>query len=333
MIEARDLTKHYGTYVGIEDVSFSVARGEVVGFLGPNGAGKTTTMRVLTCSMPATSGTASVCGYDVLKDSLEVRRHTGYLPESPPIYLEMSVVSYLRFVGEIKSLPVSLRRTRLDAVLEVCGLGDVRNRIIGQLSKGYRQRVGLAQALIHDPDVLVLDEPTSGLDPSQIIEIRQLIRELGASRTVILSTHILPEASMTCQRLLVIAEGRLVGDVALDARGEVKSVRRPDGSVIEYGSAAVVRVEVRGKPSEVQGRLAAVPGVVSVDASGDDENDAWTLACAPDADPRPEIVRAVVAAGADLLEMREVRQSVEQVFLDLTQTDFRSRSEPEASAA
>jgi ABC-2 type transport system ATP-binding protein len=326
MIAVERLTKYYGSYIGIEDVSFSIARGEVVGFLGPNGAGKTTTMRILTCSIPASSGSASVAGYDVLRNSLDVRRRVGYLPETPPLYAEMTVDAYLRFVAQIKGVPRSQRRARLDLVLQVCGLEHMRGRITGQLSKGYRQRVGIAQALLHDPDVLIFDEPTSGLDPSQIIEIRQLIRELGKERTIILSTHILPEASMTCQRLLIISEGRLVGDVALDARGEVRSVRSRDDATVEYGGHRTVRVVVRGNPPEVASALSAMRDVVTVIGDDDEGNRVYTLTTGSESDARPAIASAVYRAGGDLLELREIRPSLEQLFLDLTHRGGASRT-------
>jgi ABC-2 type transport system ATP-binding protein len=216
MIEVRNLTKSFGDLLAIRDVSFSVARGEILGFLGPNGAGKTTTMRILTGFMPATSGTVTVDGFDVFENSFEVRRRIGYLPETPPLYIDMTVESYLQFVARIKAVPRSDLADAVARVLKTCGLADVRERLTGHLSKGYRQRVGLAQALIHDPPVLVLDEPTIGLDPRQIIEIRKLIRELAGNRTVILSTHILPEVSQICEKVVILAAGR----IALEERME-----------------------------------------------------------------------------------------------------------------
>jgi ABC-2 type transport system ATP-binding protein len=319
MVQVTGLSKYYGPYVGIEDVTFSISRGEVVGFLGPNGAGKTTTMRILTCSMPASDGQARVAGYDVLRDSVEVRKRVGYLPEAPPLYPEMTVDGYLRFVADIKRVRRDEKPARLDYVLEVCALGHMRRRILGQLSKGYRQRVGIAQALIHDPDVLIFDEPTSGLDPQQIVEIRQLIRELGKERTVILSTHILPEASMTCRRLLIVNEGRLVGNVRLDENGEPSSIAAGDGAAVEYGKARTVRVVVRGAPEGLDGKLRALPGVEETASEvGTDGNTAWTLATSTAVDVRPALAATVLHAGADLLELREMRPSLEQVFLDLT---------------
>ena len=209
MIEVRNLTKRYGDVVAIRDISFTAATGQVLGFLGPNGAGKTTTMRVITGYMPATSGTVKVAGYDIFDDSFEVRKRIGYLPESPPLYNDMTVTAYLRFVGRIRGIPKAELSDSIDRVLRTCGLAEVTDRVIGHISKGYRQRVGLAQALIHNPGVLVLDEPTLGLDPRQIIEIRRLIQELAGERTVILSTHILPEVTQICEKVVIINEGRI----------------------------------------------------------------------------------------------------------------------------
>jgi len=209
MIEVRNLTKCYGEIVAVRDISFTAATGQILGFLGPNGAGKTTTMRIITGFMPATAGTVKVAGYDIFDDSYEVRKRIGYLPENPPLYGDMTVTGYLRFVGRIRGIPRAELDDSVDRVLRKCGLAEVNQRVIGHLSKGFRQRVGLAQALVHNPSVLVLDEPTIGLDPRQIIEIRTLIRELSAERTVILSTHILPEVSQLCQKVVIINAGRI----------------------------------------------------------------------------------------------------------------------------
>jgi ABC-2 type transport system ATP-binding protein len=209
MIEVRNLTKRYGDVVAIRDISFTADTGQILGFLGPNGAGKTTTMRVITGFMPATTGTVKVAGYDIFDDSLEVRKRIGYLPESPPLYNDMTVTSYLRFVGRIRGIAKAELGDSVDRVLRTCGLAEVAERVIGHLSKGFRQRVGLAQALVHNPGVLVLDEPTIGLDPRQIIEIRRLIQELSGERTVILSTHILPEVTQLCEKVVIINEGRI----------------------------------------------------------------------------------------------------------------------------
>jgi ABC-2 type transport system ATP-binding protein len=210
MIEVRNLTKRFGDLVAIRDISFTAGKGEVLGFLGPNGAGKTTTMRIITGFMPATTGTVKVAGYDIFDDSYEVRKRIGYLPENPPLYNDMTVVSYLRFVAKIRGIAKAQLTDSMDRVLRTCGLTDVTERVVGHLSKGYRQRVGLAQALIHNPAVLVLDEPTIGLDPRQIIEIRTLIRELAGERTVILSTHILPEVQQLCEKVVIINRGHIV---------------------------------------------------------------------------------------------------------------------------
>jgi ABC-2 type transport system ATP-binding protein len=216
MIEVRNLTKRYGDVVAIRDISFTAATGQILGFLGPNGAGKTTTMRVITGFMPATSGTVKVAGYDIFDDSLEVRKRIGYLPESPPLYNDMTVTAYLRFVGRIRGLAKAEIGDSIDQVLRTCGLAEVAERVIGHLSKGFRQRVGLAQALVHNPGVLVLDEPTIGLDPRQIIEIRRLIQELSGERTVILSTHILPEVTQLCKKVVIINEGRIAVEDTLE---------------------------------------------------------------------------------------------------------------------
>jgi ABC-2 type transport system ATP-binding protein len=216
MIEVEGLTKRYGDVTAVENVSFRVNKGEIVGFLGPNGAGKTTTMRIITGYLPATRGTVSVAGFDVFRDGMKAKKKIGYLPEHPPVYTDMSVESYLQFVAKIKGVPRGQRSTAIRGVMERCGIADVRETIIGKLSKGYKQRVGLAQAMVHDPEVLILDEPTIGLDPKQIIEIRQLIKSLAGDHTIILSTHILPEVSMICERVLIIDQGRIVADDTLE---------------------------------------------------------------------------------------------------------------------
>ena len=227
MIKVEGLTKRYGDVTAIEDLSFQVEKGEIVGFLGPNGAGKTTTMRIITGFLPSTDGTVSVAGHDIFEKPMEVKKKIGYLPEHPPLYADMTVAGYLKFVSKIKGVPRSARADAIDRMVERCGLKDVRKKIIGKLSKGYRQRVGLAQAMIHDPEVLILDEPTIGLDPKQIIEIRELVKSLAGDQTIILSTHILPEVTMICQRCLVINQGRIVADdslEALTAQGSLESV-------------------------------------------------------------------------------------------------------------
>lgn len=245
MIEVSDLSKTYGDYTAVSNVTFSADRGDVVGFLGPNGAGKTTTIRMLATYLPPTSGTASIAGFDVVRQADDVRRRIGYLPENPPLYPEMTVFEYLKFIAEIKGVARSNVRSRIEEVLEQCFIGDVRNKLCQHLSRGYRQRVGLAQAIIHDPEVIILDEPTSGLDPKQIIEIRQLIRSLGESHTVLLSTHILPEVSMVCNKVVIISNGRVVIESSLDDLTKEKDLEQ---IFIE----SVSREDVRGSEHSPQ---------------------------------------------------------------------------------
>ncbi len=319
MIEVEDLTKNYGTLEALKGVSFRIDKGEVVGFLGPNGAGKTTTMRILTCFMPATSGRATVAGYDVFKESLGVRRHIGYLPENVPLYSEMTVTGYLRYISKIKGIPRNKRAERLEVALESCSLTERRNQIVGQLSKGYRQRVGLAQALIHEPDVIILDEPTAGLDPRQIIEIRELIKELGKEHTIILSTHILPEASMTCERVLVISNGRITGDVRL-AEGRIVFVDTGDAEATEFGDTKTLYLEVAGPAEAVETALAQIPNVSSIERQDLDQsiNPIFHLNYGLESDIRPEIASTIVQNGWNLLEMRPVQMTLEEIFLRLT---------------
>ncbi|HEV2182431.1 MAG TPA: ABC transporter ATP-binding protein, partial [Candidatus Acidoferrales bacterium] len=233
MIEVQDLTKSFGDKTAVDHISFSVNKGEILGFLGPNGAGKTTTMRVLTGYLPATTGTAKIAGFDVFDDSMEVRRRIGYLPENPPLYFDMTVSAYLDFVARIKNVPAEKRAGRVNAALEMAKITDKRNELIKRLSRGYKQRVGLAQANVHDPDVFILDEPTVGLDPKQIIEVRNLIKGLAGSHTIILSTHILPEVSMTCDRVVIINRGKIV------------AVDTPENLTLQLKGGARIRVEVQ----------------------------------------------------------------------------------------
>src|SRR6201997_2746252 len=257
MITVKDLTKRYARTVAVDGISFEVAKGQIVGFLGPNGAGKTTTMRMLTCFLPPSSGTASVAGFDVLEKPLEVKKRIGYLPESPPIYPEMEATEYVEFVGKLKGLSGSDLQKRVDYVCERCAIADVKKKLIGRLSKGYRQRVGLAQAIIHNPDVLILDEPTAGLDPKQINETRDLIKDLAGDHTIILSTHILPEVEQTCEQVIIIDKGKLV---ATDSVRNLQARARGAESVV---------VEVAGRkgdlePGLVQQKLERVSGVSRV---------------------------------------------------------------------
>lgn len=309
MIEVHNLRKAFGPTVAVDDVSFDVAKGEVLGFLGPNGAGKTTTMRVLTCYIPADAGTAKVAGFDIETQSLEVRRRIGYLPESAPLYLEMEVTEYLGFVAAVRGLLPETRSHRVASMIDLCSLGEVRRRPIGELSKGFRQRVGLAQTLIHDPEVLVLDEPTTGLDPNQIVQIRELIRRIGREKTVILSTHILQEVEATCTRVQIINEGRLI------AHGTVEEL-----TSLATGDARVV-ARIKAPPREVEQKLRGVPGVTGVRDLGDSAIDSRfeVIAARSEGDALEEaIFRTAVANGWVLTELRREVQSLEQVFQRLT---------------
>jgi ABC-2 type transport system ATP-binding protein len=301
MIEVEGLTKYYGNLAAIKDVSFRVEEGEILGFLGPNAAGKTTTMRILTAFMPPSAGTARVAGFDVWEDSLEVRKRIGYMPEMVPLYPEMTVSSYLSFVASIRH--VSDGRQRIEEIMKTCALTDFAGTLIGRLSKGYRQRVGLAQALVHDPQVLILDEPTIGLDPRQIREVRQLIKGLGGSHTVILSTHILPEASEVCSRLVIINEGEVA------AEGTPEEL----GSKLEQ--ARRVLVQVRDPSPDVVRLVGAIEGVTGVETSGDGQ---YVVACGAGLDPRAEISSLVVQQGWGLLELRPLGLTLEDIFLRLT---------------
>lgn len=301
MIEVENLTKTYGDFVAIEDVSFHVPRGEVLGFLGPNGAGKTTTMRILTGYMPPTDGRATVAGYDVFHNSLEVRKRIGYLPETVPLYPEMTVAGYLDFMAQLHG--VDDRWERIERVMEQVDITDRASDLIDKLSKGYRQRVGLAQALVHDPEVIILDEPTLGLDPKQIIEVRELIRSLSGERTVILSTHILPEASQLCERVLIINKGRIVAEDT------------PERLTARLEGAERVRVALAPGADGVVEVLGAIDGVEDVTPAGDSTFD---VTCALGAELRPILARRIVERGWSLLELRPVGMSLEDVFLQLT---------------
>ena len=301
MIKVEGLTKYYGARKAVDNIDFHAERGEIVGFLGPNGAGKTTTMRILSGYMPPTSGSASIAGFDVVEQSLEVRKRVGYLPETVPLYTDMSVFDYLKFMGDLRKL--SDVEDRVDDVLEMVNLEDRAFSFIGGLSKGMRQRVGLAQALLHNPDVLILDEPTIGLDPAQIIEIRNLIRELGQEHTILLSTHILSEVQALCDRILVINQGRIV---AKDTPENL--ARRLEGDqhiVIKVGGAAEGLLET----------LQAVSNVQRVDMLSENQYEVTT---GGGGDSRPALAKAVVKGGYDLLELREEAMSLEEIFLELT---------------
>ncbi len=308
MIEVQDLTKSYGPRLAVDGISFSVPRGEILGFLGPNGAGKSTTMRILTGYLSATGGTASIDGYDVFQNPLEVRRRIGYLPENNPLYNEMRVSDYLRLCCKLRAVEPARRAGRIDYALEACGLGDRRRGVIGRLSKGLRQRVGLAQAVVHDPELLILDEPTSGLDPAQTRETRELIVALGRDHTVILSSHILPEVSATCQRVVIINHGVLVAD----DRPENLARRMSEGHGID------VEVTVRGDAEAVRGKLAALKGLDSVEVTPLAGGECSVKVHSSRDDPREAIARAVVKGGFGLRELHSRTLSLEDVFISLT---------------
>ena len=310
MIEVQHLSKKYGPFAAVDDVSFRAESGEILGFLGPNGAGKTTTMRIITGYMPATEGTATVAGFDVFEQPLEAKRRTGYLPETPPLYPDMTVREYLRFVGKIKGVRANLN-DRVDAVMKKTHVADMANRHCGKLSKGYKQRVGLAQALIHEPEVLVLDEPTAGLDPKQIIETRQLIRELAGSHTIVLSTHILPEVAQTCQKVVIINKGKVVAtDTPLALTERL------------HGSSTVF-VQAQGPADDVQRALQGLTGVVRVNvAERRDDISSFDVDTEKGVDVRREVASAIVRNGWGLLELRPMRVNLEDIFLTLTTTEI-----------
>ncbi len=320
MIEVQHLSKRYGRVTAVDDVSFRVERGEILGFLGPNGAGKTTTMRILTGYMPATEGKAIVAGFDVFEQPIEAKRRTGYLPETPPLYPDMSVLEYLEFVAKIKGVDPSGRHARVRTVMERTRIADMASRQCGKLSKGYKQRVGLAQALIHNPDVLILDEPTAGLDPKQIIETRQLIKELAGDHTIILSTHILPEVSQTCQRVVIINKGRVV---AIDTPDNLTARLR--GSETMY-----VQVDVNGADAAaVSGTLGRIAGVTRVAESDRRERlVGFEVESESGRDVRRELARTIVSSGWGLLELRPMRMSLEEIFLSLTTDDAAAVAAP-----
>jgi len=310
VIEVQHLTKRYGPVTAVDDVSFKAERGEILGFLGPNGAGKTTTMRVLTGYMPPTDGKAIVAGYDVLEQPIEAKRRTGYLPETPPLYPDMTVIDYLSFCARIKGVPRAERTARVKATMERTRIADMARRHCGKLSKGYRQRVGLAQALLHNPDVLILDEPTAGLDPKQIIETRRLIKELGGDHTVILSTHILPEVSQTCHRVVIINKGHVV------------AVDTPENLTARLGGSGALYIEVDSMGADAGTVLGAIPGVTSVAVSqARGTISGYEVAAEAGRDVRRELASTVVGRGWGLLELRPVRMSLEEIFLTLTTED------------
>ncbi len=307
MIEVINLTKRYGPTVAVDNVSFDAKAGEVLGFLGPNGAGKTTTMRILTCYLSADEGTAKVAGYDVFEESFEVRKRIGYLPESAPLYTDMGVIDYLKFIAQIRDIPKSQRSQRIKDVVDICGLEKMIQKDVGELSKGYRQRLGLAQSLIHDPPILVLDEPTSGLDPNQIIEIRNLIREIGKEKMIIFSTHILSEVSATCSRILIINDGQIVangtpGELAGRAQGE-----------------EVVHISIRGPREEIEAKLEELSLVSDFKrVKSDDGVCGYQIVSQKGKNTAEELFHFVVQNHWSLTELRQEAISLEDVFLQLT---------------
>ncbi len=312
MIEVKQLTKRYARTTAVDQISFSVEKGQIVGFLGPNGAGKTTTMRVLTCFLPPSAGTAKVAGFDVLEQPREVKKRVGYLPETPPLYPEMATVEYLRFVGKLKGLSGAELDKRIDYVCGRCSIADVKTRLLGKLSKGYRQRVGLAQAIIHNPEVLILDEPTAGLDPKQINETRDLIKSLAGDHTIILSTHILPEVEQTCEQVIIINKGKLA---ATDSVRNLQARTRGVESLL---------VEIAGRDGSldaqlVQSTLEQIPGVAQVLCKDPkDHRVIFEVQTQKGQLIRGDLARAIVAAGWDLNELRAASMSLEEIFLELT---------------
>ncbi|MEM7592040.1 MAG: ABC transporter ATP-binding protein [Cyanobacteria bacterium P01_A01_bin.83] len=312
-IEVEHLSKVYGSTTAIEDIHFSVAAGEIIGFLGPNGAGKTTTMRILAGYLPATTGTARIAGYDVHRHSMQVRRNIGYLPETPPLYPEMTVKGFLTFVAKIKGVSPGNRRSRVDNAIARCQLSDRQNVTIRKLSQGYRQRVGIAQAIVHEPPVIILDEPTVGLDPRQIIEVRNLIKSLAGEHTIILSTHILPEAKMICDRVTIINHGKVI------------TTNTPRDLQAQLESNGGYEVEIGGDVEPIYPLLQSIAGVTQVSqvehsSAASDQRHLLRIACAPDMEPGKDIAAIIVNQNLELYEMRRTRPSLEDVFLKLTKS-------------
>jgi len=308
MIKANHLSKNYGPTRALKDVTFEVKRGEVLGFLGPNGAGKTTTMRVLTCYHPADSGTATIAGFDVAENSLEVRQKIGYLPENNPLYTDMGIVDYLEFIASIRGIPQAKKRDRIRRVVDLCGLRGELRKEIGELSKGFRQRVGLAQALLHDPDILILDEPTIGLDPTQIIEIRELIKNIGREKTIILSSHILPEVSATCDRIIIISKGEIVGSGT------------PEEMSTKARGGEVVHISIRGPQGQIREKLRALDKVKAVETARDSDGDLnhFEIVSPPGANISEQLFFLVAQNGWSLTELHKDTANLEDIFLQLT---------------
>jgi len=311
VIEVKNLTKYYGEIRGIDNVSFSVEKGEIIGFLGPNGSGKTTTMRILTCFFPPTRGVAKVAGYNVIEDPMEVRRRMGYVPETVPLYPDMKVRDYLNFVAEAKGVEKGWKSKKIGEIMEQCGIIDVSHRLVGNLSKGYRQRVGLAQALINDPEVLILDEPTIGLDPKQVVEIRNFIKNLAGERTIILSTHILPEVSMTCERVIIIHEGKIV------------VVDTPENLMRMLQKTSKTLIQIEGIRQEIKDKLKTITGVIKVVEKGEPTPGVFTyeVESEKEKDISGELSYLVYNNKWKLVEMSAVKMSLENVFIELTKEE------------
>jgi len=302
LIRVENLTKYYGTRLAVDNISFRVEKGEIVGFLGPNAAGKTTTMRIITGFLAPTRGNVWVAGHNISSQSLDARRHIGYLPEAVPLYTDMTVRSYLDFLARIRGLDNDKIKTRIDEVVDTCHLEEYIDVIVGKLSKGFRQRVGVAQAIIHEPDVLILDEPTIGIDPIQVSMTRQLIKELGKEHTILLSTHILPEVSVICERVIIIHEGKIVAEDSIkNLSSMISGTKR-------------IRLEVEGPSKKIAERLRKISGITKVSY----QDSQYTVECSAGQDPRAKIMEAIVQSGWSLLSMESVEMSLEDIFLRLT---------------
>jgi ABC-2 type transport system ATP-binding protein len=307
MIEIQNLTKYYGNIVGVKNISFTVEKGEILGFLGPNGAGKSTTMNIITGYLPSTDGTVKVCGYDILEEPTEVKKRIGYLPEHPPLYFDMTVIDYLNFVSELKKTDKKTRRSQINDIMELVGITNVKNRLVKNLSKGYKQRVGLAQAMIGKPEVLILDEPTIGLDPKQIIEIRKLIKALGKEHTIILSSHILTEVSAICERVVIIH------------KGEIAAVDTPENLSKNFGRVSKMSVTIAGPKNPVLGHIKEVYGIKYVEPTSEKETDVVTyiIESDKDVDVRRQLFFAMAKAGYPIIELKSLGMTLEEIFLQV----------------
>ncbi len=308
MIEIQNLTKKYGQIKAVSNLNFTVEKGEILGFLGPNGAGKSTTMNIITGFIPSSEGTVKVCGYDIMENPREVKKRIGYLPELPPLYYDMTVKEYLNFISQLKLVDKSKKKSQLDDIMELVKITDVRNRLVKNLSKGYKQRVGLAQALVGSPDVLVLDEPTVGLDPKQIIEIRKLIKALGKQHTIILSSHILPEVSAVCERVVIIN------------KGQIAAVDTPENLSKGFGTASRLSVTIAGPKSSVEGYIKEIYGVKYVEQNIEKEKDVvnYIVESDKDIDVRKPLFFAMAKAGYPIIELKSLDMSLEDIFLQIT---------------